>query len=71
MIKLAEASLQLPATYPQLPALLIGQIGILIWRIVHHYNHHSCKLMYLNAVPDTPCLYLICIELVTGSDTGI
>ena len=30
------ASLQLPAKYPQLPALLIGQIGTLIWRIQVH-----------------------------------
>ena len=33
MIKLGVASLQLPATCPQLPVLLIGQIGTLIWRI--------------------------------------
>ena len=33
MIKLGVASLQLPVTYPQLPALLCGQIGTLIWRI--------------------------------------
>ena len=33
MIKLGVASLQLPSKYPQLPVLLIGQIGTLIWRI--------------------------------------
>ena len=30
MIKWEVASLQLPAKYPQLPALVIGQIGTLI-----------------------------------------
>ena len=33
MIILRVASLQLPAKYPQLPALLIGQNGTLRWRI--------------------------------------
>ena len=33
MIKWGVASLQLPAKYPQLPALLISQIGTLIWCI--------------------------------------
>ena len=32
------ASLQLPAKYTQLPALLIGQIGTLIWCIERHYG---------------------------------
>ena len=33
IIEWGVASLQLPAKYPQLPALLIGQIQTLIWRI--------------------------------------
>ena len=36
MMEWGEASLQLPAKYPQLPALLIGQIRTLIWRIDVH-----------------------------------
>ena len=38
MIQWGVASLQLPATYPQLPTLLIGQIGTLIWRIAAVVN---------------------------------
>ena len=33
MMEWGEASFQLSAKYPQLPALLIGQIGTLIWGI--------------------------------------
>ena len=47
MIKLGVASLQLPATPPQLPTLLIGQIGTLIWRIVPGFPRRSYKVLYL------------------------
>ena len=43
------AALQLPAKYPQLPALLIGQIETLIWRLEIRYKFS--KLLVLGITP--------------------
>ena len=57
------ASLHLPAKYPQLPALLVGQIQTLIWRI--SYNLHS-----VHAVSNLDLIRCSALVTPTGHRSG-
>ena len=45
-INFGVVSPQLPVKYPQLPALMIGKIETLIWRIVEQGAYQGLKLIF-------------------------
>ena len=61
--RMGVASLHLPAKYPKLPALLVGQIQTLIWRI--SYNLHS-----VHAVSDLDLIRCSGLVTPTGHRSG-